>query len=102
MTRKTKMVEKSAASWDMVLCSAVEFKALTDGCEEFYLLGYNAVKKSEAILVTGRGGLQGCDMIKIPHCLDNGLTDGSNVVSPTHRPHSTPQKHFSASGTHFC
>jgi hypothetical protein len=29
--------------------------------------------------------------------------DGGKVVSPTHRPRSTPQKHyFSASGTHFC
>jgi hypothetical protein len=31
---------------------------------------------------------------RIPHCLDNRLTDGGR---------STPQKHyFSASGTHFC
>jgi hypothetical protein len=51
--------------------------------------------KSKAIPVTGCGGLQ--------HCLDSRLTDGGKVVSPTHRPHSTPQKHyFSASGTHFC
>jgi hypothetical protein len=35
--------------------------------------------------------------------LDNRLTDGGTFVSPTHRPRSTPQKHyFSASGTHFC
>jgi hypothetical protein len=37
-------------------------------------------------------------MVRIPHCLDNRLTDGSKVVSPTHRSRSTPQKHyFSAS-----
>jgi hypothetical protein len=42
-------------------------------------------------------------MLKIPHCLDNRLTYGGKVVSLTHRPHSTPQKHFlSASGTYFC
>jgi hypothetical protein len=60
-------------------------------------------------------------MLRIPHCLDNRLIDGSKFVSPTHRPPlnnyhslalvrertnrppSTPQKHyFSASGTHFC
>jgi hypothetical protein len=29
------------------------------------------------------------------------LTDGGKVVSPTHRSRSTPQKHFSASDTHF-
>jgi hypothetical protein len=42
-------------------------------------------------------------MLRIPHCLDNRLTDGGKVVSPTHLPYFTPQKHyFSASGTHFC
>jgi hypothetical protein len=32
-------------------------------------------------------------MLKIPHCLDNLLIDGGKVVSPTLRPHFTPQKH---------
>jgi hypothetical protein len=42
-------------------------------------------------------------MLSIPHCLDNGLTNGGTAGRPTHRPHSTPQKHyFSTSGTHFC
>jgi hypothetical protein len=59
--------------------------------------------KSKAIPVTGRGGLYSCDMLRIPHCLDNWLTDGGKVVGPTHRPRSTPQKqYFSASGIHFC
>jgi hypothetical protein len=36
------------------------------------------------------------------HGLDNRLTDGGKIVSPTHRPRSTPKKHyFSACGTHF-
>jgi hypothetical protein len=31
------------------------------------------------------------------------IATGGKVVSLTHRPHSTPQKHyFSVSGTHFC
>jgi hypothetical protein len=30
------------------------------------------------------------------------FTDGCKIVSPTHLPRSTPQKHFSASGTHLC
>jgi hypothetical protein len=39
-------------------------------------------------------------MLRIPHCLDSRLTDGGKVVSPTHRPHSNPQKHdYSASDT---
>jgi hypothetical protein len=41
-------------------------------------------------------------MLRIPLCLDNRLTDGGKVVSPTHPPHFTPQKHyyFYVSGTH--
>jgi hypothetical protein len=35
--------------------------------------------------------------------LDNKLTNGGKILSPTHRPRFTPQKHyFSASGIHFC
>jgi hypothetical protein len=43
-------------------------------------------------------------MLRISYCLDNRLTDGGKVVSPTHPPHFTPQKHyyFSVSGSHFC
>jgi hypothetical protein len=42
-------------------------------------------------------------MLRIPYCLDNRLTDGGKVVSPTQRPRSTPQKHYvSVYGTHFC
>jgi hypothetical protein len=48
--------------------------------------------KSNANPVTGLGGLWGCEMLSIPHCLDNRLTDGGEVVSPTHLPHFTPQK----------
>jgi hypothetical protein len=40
-------------------------------------------------------------MLRIPHCLDNRLTDDGEVISPTYRPRSTPQKQFPASGTHF-
>jgi hypothetical protein len=51
--------------------------------------------------VTDRGGIYGCEILRIQHCLENRLTDGGKVVSPTHRPRSTPQEHFSASGTFF-
>jgi hypothetical protein len=33
-------------------------------------------------------------MLNIPHWLYKRLTDGSEVLSITRRPHSTPQKHF--------
>jgi hypothetical protein len=39
-------------------------------------------------------GLQGCEMLGIPHCLDNWLTDGSEVVGMMHWQCCTPQKHF--------
>jgi hypothetical protein len=58
--------------------------------------------RDKAIPVTGREVLWGCEMLRILHCLDNRLTDGCKVVSPTHRPRSTPNMHdFSATGTHF-
>jgi hypothetical protein len=42
-------------------------------------------------------------MLRIPHYLDNRLTDSGNVVGPKHPPHFTPQKHYYyVSGTHFC
>jgi hypothetical protein len=63
----------------------------------------NTTQKGNVILVTGRGGLYGCEMLRIPHCLDSRPTDGGKVVSPTHRRRSTPQKHyFSVCGSHFC
>jgi hypothetical protein len=44
----------------------------------------------------------GCEMLKIPHCLDNRLTVGGKAVSLTHRPRSPLQKHyFPASDTHL-
>jgi hypothetical protein len=33
-------------------------------------------------------------MLRIPYCLDNRLTDGGKVVSPTHPPQFTSQKHY--------
>jgi hypothetical protein len=51
--------------------------------------------KSKAILVIGRGGLWGCEMLRIPHFPDSRFTDGGEV-SLTHRSRS------SVSVTHFC
>jgi hypothetical protein len=58
---------------------------------EIFILHFNPLK---AIPVKGLGGLLGYEMLRIPHCLDNRLTDGGKVVSPMH--------HFYVSGTHFC
>jgi hypothetical protein len=68
-----------------------------------YKADAESLKIKKAIPAAGGGGLQGCEMLGIERCLGNRLTDGGKVVSPTHRPLFTPQKHyFPASGTHFC
>jgi hypothetical protein len=42
-----------------------------------YQLGVKVKKKKgNAIPVTGRGGPLGCEMSRLPHFLDNRLTDG--------------------------
>jgi hypothetical protein len=48
--------------------------------------------KGKAIPVTGRGGPQGCETSRLPHFLDNRLTDGAEVVSLTRRPPFSPQE----------
>jgi hypothetical protein len=42
--------------------------------------------KGKAIPVTGCGGPYGCETLRLPHFLDNQLTDGGEVVSLMHRP----------------
>jgi hypothetical protein len=49
-------------------------------------------KKGKAILVTCRGGPYGCETSRLPHFLENRLTDGGIVVSLTRRPPFTPQE----------
>jgi hypothetical protein len=47
--------------------------------------------KGKAIPVTGHEGPYGCQTSRLTHFLDNRLTDGGEVVSPTCRPPFTPQ-----------
>jgi hypothetical protein len=54
-------------------------------------LGRHKVEsKNKAIPAAGRG----CEMSRMPHLLDNRLTDGGEVVSIMRWPRPTPQKHF--------
>jgi hypothetical protein len=48
------------------------------------------VKEGKAIPVTCREGPQGCWTSRLPHFLDNQLTDGGKGVSLTRRPPFTP------------
>jgi hypothetical protein len=48
----------------------------------FWIFVYLCYKsKSKAIPVTGRGGLRGCEMLRIPHCLDNRLTVNCEILA---------------------
>jgi hypothetical protein len=48
--------------------------------------------KGKAISVTDREGPQGCETSRLPHFLDNRLTNGGEFVSLTRRPSFTPQE----------
>jgi hypothetical protein len=50
------------------------------------------LKNVKAILVTCRVGASSCETSRLPHCLDNRLTDGGEVVSLTRRPPFAPQE----------
>jgi hypothetical protein len=62
------------------------------------ILEFNNDSKGKAIPVTGHEGPEGCETSRLPHFLDNPLTDGGEV-SPTRRPPFTPIK---IPGTRFC
>jgi hypothetical protein len=39
-----------------------------------FIFGVKGEEKGKLSPLTGRGGLYGCEMLRIPHCLDNRLT----------------------------
>jgi hypothetical protein len=51
-----------------------------------------SVKISKTIPVTGCGGPYVCETSRLPHYLDNRLTDGGKAVSLTRRPSFNPQE----------
>jgi hypothetical protein len=51
-----------------------------------YLRNSPALVKSKAIPVTGHGGPQGCETSRLPHFLENRLTDGGEVSNLTRQP----------------
>jgi hypothetical protein len=50
-------------------------------------------KKRKAIFVIRRGGPKDCETSRLPHFLDNWLTDGGEVVTLTRQPTLIPRKH---------
>jgi hypothetical protein len=55
---------------------------------------YTKLNKCKAIPETGRGGSWDYETLRLPHFLDNRLTDGDEVVSLTRLPPFTPQEDF--------
>jgi hypothetical protein len=55
--------------------------------------------RGKGIPVTGHGGPLGCEMLRLPHFLDNRLTNAGKVVSLTRRQPFTTKN---IPGTHFC
>jgi hypothetical protein len=56
---------------------------------------HNEKTKNKAVPVTGRGGLWGCEMLRILHCLDNRLTVNCEILatcSSTYSPVRTSQE----------
>jgi hypothetical protein len=57
------------------------------------------LKKGKAIPVSGHEGPEGCETSRLPHFLDNRLTDDSEDVSLKCHPPFNPRN---IPGTHFC
>jgi hypothetical protein len=58
------------------------------------------IEKNKVITVTGHGRLQGCEMLRIPHCLDSRLTVNCEILatcSSTYSPVRTSQEAHSVS-----
>jgi hypothetical protein len=56
--------------------------------------GPNNNKSRVKVKLSPWQALEAWEILRIPHCLDNQLTDGGKVVSPTHPPRFTPQEHY--------
>jgi hypothetical protein len=52
---------------------------------------YDEERKGKAIAVTGHGGPQSCETLRLPHFLDNQFIDVGEVVSLTRRLPLTPR-----------
>jgi hypothetical protein len=68
----------------------MNFKYTVDNNVQHIYMIY--IKKGKVIPATGHEGPQGCEMSRLPHSLDNRLTDGGKVVSLTRQPPFTPQE----------
>jgi hypothetical protein len=69
------------------------------GCKNSNFWSFGKKKKGKAIPVTGLEGPWGCETSRLPHFLDDRLTDGARLsASRAVRPLPTRK----IPGTHFC
>jgi hypothetical protein len=59
---------------------------ITNDQNKRWMLNICYIKGEKAIPIRGRGGPQACETSRLPHFLDNRLTDGGEIVSLTRRP----------------
>jgi hypothetical protein len=80
--------------WSQYVPSALTLKYLSilPTHSVFMFLITLKISKKLVISVTGRGGPWGCETSRLPHFLDNLLTDGFEVVRLTRRPPFTPRR----------
>jgi hypothetical protein len=76
---------------------------LRDPCGEMTVLYFEVLKsktESKAVPISTIGYLYGCEMLMIPHCIDNRLTVNCEILatcSSTYRPVRTSQEAHSVS-----
>jgi hypothetical protein len=83
-------------SWNQYAWNATHQVTTCQLCYSFSQLALinKKKKKGKAIPVTGHEGLYDCETSRLPHFLDNRLTDGCKAVSALLLER--------CSGTHFC
>jgi hypothetical protein len=57
--------------------------------------------KAKLALKTGCGGPYGCETSRLPHFLDNRLTDGGEILNLTRRPPFTPTRNVNKKNYHL-
>jgi hypothetical protein len=63
------------------ICVFLHFPYLSN----IYSSTFSFIRKGKAVPVTDRGGPLGCEMLRLPHFLDNQFTDDGDLVSLTRR-----------------
>jgi hypothetical protein len=81
--------QKSIKCWYMLIASSTHChlcikSVICNNCTVLiFWAGMHFIKKGKVIPITGRGGPYGCETSRLPHFLDNRLTDGGKFIGLT-------------------